>query len=252
MASAVQHLLGGDGPTSAVTQMTSAVADFKVSDNAYQLFTTDLPKLGVKMPPSVWLTSTAGYQPQALAAFATKLLGGVVKSEPHKLHIDAITTNPPALRVQGNLQILAPASTVSVTAVVANLGQLAEQRGESDGDDYSGCGRRQPASDSFGRPFSRAGRRGTADRAAPGAFNADGPRGRRAGPKRRTRERLQIGHGRGPGPKLRRDHDHHHSRHDDHHLAVENDHGVGAPWWCQLRRGPGGNGEGPVRGWSPP
>jgi hypothetical protein len=126
MASAVQNLLGGDGPSSAVTQMTSAVADFKVSDNAYQLFTTDLPKLGVKMPPSVWLTSAAGYQPEALVAFATKLLGGAVRSEPHKLHIDAITTNPPALRVQGSLQILAPASTVSVTAVVANLGQLAE------------------------------------------------------------------------------------------------------------------------------
>ena len=127
MASAVQHLLGGDGPTSAVTQMMSAVADFKVSDSAYQLFTTDLPKLGVRMPPSVWLTSTAGYQPQALAAFATKLLAGCGRSEPHKLHIDAITTNPPALRVQGNLQILSPASTVSVTAVVADLGQLAEK-----------------------------------------------------------------------------------------------------------------------------
>ena len=126
MASAVQHLLGGDGPPSAVTQMTSAVADFKVGDNAYQLFTTDLPKLGVKMPPSAWLTSAAVYQPQALAVFATKLLADAVRSQPHKLHIDAITTNPPALRVQGNLQILAPASTVSVTAVVANLGQLAE------------------------------------------------------------------------------------------------------------------------------
>jgi hypothetical protein len=126
MASAVQHLLGGDGPPSAVTEMTAAAADFKVGDNAYQLFTADLPKLGVTMPPSVWLTSAAVYEPQALTAFATKLLAGAVRSQPHKLHIDAITTNPPALRVQGNLQILAPASTVSVTAVVANLGQLPE------------------------------------------------------------------------------------------------------------------------------
>ena len=127
MASAVQHLLGGDGPSSAVTQMMSAVSDFKVSDSAYQLFTKDLPKLGVTMPTSAWSTSGGTYEPQGLSAFASRLVAGATKTEPHKLHIDAITTDPPTLSVQGNLQILSPASTVSVTAVVANLGQAAEQ-----------------------------------------------------------------------------------------------------------------------------
>ena len=61
-----------------------------------------------------------------LAAFATRLLAGCSQSEPHKLHIDAITTNPPALRVEDNLQILSPGGTVSVMAVVADLGQSAE------------------------------------------------------------------------------------------------------------------------------
>ena len=127
MASAVEHLLGGDGPSSAMTQMTSAVSDFKVSDSAYQLFTRDLPKLGVTMPASAWFTSAGSYQPQQLSAFATRLLAGVTRSQPHKLHIDAITTDPPALRVQGNVQVLSPASTVAVTAVVADLGLSAEQ-----------------------------------------------------------------------------------------------------------------------------
>ncbi len=62
---AVQHLLGGDGPSSAVTQMMSAVSDFRVSDSAYQLFTTDFPKLGVTMPASAWSSSADNYQPQA-------------------------------------------------------------------------------------------------------------------------------------------------------------------------------------------
>jgi hypothetical protein len=127
MATAVQHLLGGDGPSSAVSQMLSAVSDFRVSDNAYQLFTSELPKLGVTMPTSTWSGSGDNYQPQALNVFASRLLGGATQSQPHKLHIDAITTDPPALSVQGNVQVLSPANTVEVTAVVADLGLSAEQ-----------------------------------------------------------------------------------------------------------------------------
>ncbi len=127
MASAVQHLLGGDGPSSAVGQMMSAVSDFRVSDSAYQLFARELPKLGVTMPASVWASSRASYEPQQLSAFATRLMAGQVSSLPHKLHIDAITTDPPALSVDGNIQVLSPAGTVSVTAVVADLGQSPEK-----------------------------------------------------------------------------------------------------------------------------
>jgi hypothetical protein len=127
MATAVQHLLGGDGPSAATSQMMSAVSDFDVSNNAYQLFTSELPNLGVTMPASVWSGTGDSYQPQGLTAFATRLLSGVTQSQPHKLHIDAITTDPPALSVQGNVQVLSPANTVEVTAVVADLGLSAEQ-----------------------------------------------------------------------------------------------------------------------------
>lgn len=120
MASAVQHVLGGDRPSSAVTQMMAAVSDFKVGDSAYQLFAKDAPKLGVTMPPSAWTAYAGAYEPTELSSFVTRLLAGVTRSEPHKLHIDAITTSPPALSVQGNLQVLSPATTVSVTAVVAD------------------------------------------------------------------------------------------------------------------------------------
>ena len=82
MATAVQHLLGGDGPSSAVSQMLSAVSDFKVGDNAYQLFTSGFPKLGVTMPASTWSGTGDNYQPQALNVFATRLLGGVTRHSP--------------------------------------------------------------------------------------------------------------------------------------------------------------------------
>jgi hypothetical protein len=127
MSSAVRDLLRGDGPSSAVTQMMSAVSDFRVSDSAYQLFTKDLPNLGVTVPASAWTAAAGTFEPTELTAFVNRLLVGLTTSEAHKLHIDAIATNPPALRVQGNLQVLSPATTVSVTAVVADLGQSAEQ-----------------------------------------------------------------------------------------------------------------------------
>lgn len=127
MATAVRHLLDGNDTASAVGQMTAAAADFRVSDNAYRLFTTDLPKLGVTVPASVWAPSGTTYQASQLNTFAGRLVEGISTVAPHKLHIDAITTNPPALRVEDGREVLSPAKTVSVTAVIADLGQSAEK-----------------------------------------------------------------------------------------------------------------------------
>jgi hypothetical protein len=128
MASAVQNLLAGAAASSSVSQMMSAVSDFRVGDSAYQLFAKDLPKLGITMPASVWAGASAGYDPTELDAFASKLLAGSVNAPIHQLAIDAITTNPPALRVEDNVQILSPGGTVSVTAVVDDRGQSPESR----------------------------------------------------------------------------------------------------------------------------
>ncbi|HXW81078.1 MAG TPA: hypothetical protein VEJ84_16365, partial [Acidimicrobiales bacterium] len=126
MASAVQNLLAGGAASSAVAEMMSAVSDFRVGDSAYQLFTKDLPKLGITMPASVWAATSAGYDPTQLEAFTSRLLAGAVNAPQHELAIDAITTNPPALRVEDNVQILSPGGTVSVTAVVDDRGESPE------------------------------------------------------------------------------------------------------------------------------
>ena len=78
------------------------------------------------MPASVWATTSAGYDPTSLDAFASRLLAGAVNAPQHKLSIDAITTYPPALRMEDNVQILSPGGTVSVTAVVDDRGQSPE------------------------------------------------------------------------------------------------------------------------------
>lgn len=126
MASAVQGLVRGDLGPPAVAQMTAAVADFEVSDSAYQLFSKDMPKLGVRMPPSKWAPSGGQYRPSALTAFSQRLLADVAKSPPQVVYIDAVSTVPGALSTQGGVEVLSPTSTVSVTVVVANRGQSDE------------------------------------------------------------------------------------------------------------------------------
>ncbi|HTW11061.1 MAG TPA: hypothetical protein VME46_26410 [Acidimicrobiales bacterium] len=126
MASAVKQLLGGAHPYSVVPEMTAAAAEFQVSDNAYQLFSRDLPRLGVDMPPSQWAAQPGIFQPEALSGFTARLLADVVKAPAHELDIDAISTNPAVLDTQGNVQVLSPAETVSVTVVVADGGRSSE------------------------------------------------------------------------------------------------------------------------------
>ena len=107
--------------------MNAAVSQFQVGDTAYQLFARDMPKLGVSMPASQWDDGAGLYQVSALGGFAERLVAAVSRSPLHKLAIDAISTNPPALSMAGKVQVLSPASSVSVTVVVQDVGQDAER-----------------------------------------------------------------------------------------------------------------------------
>jgi hypothetical protein len=127
MAAAVQDLLRGGRATDAVGQMNAAVSQFQVGDTAYQLFARDMPKLGVSMPASQWDDGVGLYQMRALGGFAERLVAAVTRSPLHKLAIDAISTNPPALSMAGKVQVLSPASSVSVTVVVQDVGQDPER-----------------------------------------------------------------------------------------------------------------------------
>jgi hypothetical protein len=121
MASAVRALLRGETANAAVAQMTSAVADFEVGDNAYRLFAADMPKLGASLPSSRWVSS-GSYRPSALLSFADRLLAARPKAPTQPLALDAVSTTPAVLSLQGKVEILAPASSFSVTAVVADTG----------------------------------------------------------------------------------------------------------------------------------
>ncbi len=122
MASAVHQLLNGEGANAAVAQMTAAVADFEVGDSAYRLFEAEVPKLGATVPSSRWV-NPGSYQTPALLAFAHRLLAARPKAPAQTLALDSVSTTPTALSLQGKTEVLSPASSFSVTAVVADNGQ---------------------------------------------------------------------------------------------------------------------------------
>ena len=193
LASAVQDLVRGDGPTSALLQMSSAAADFKVGDSAYQLFAQDFPRLGVRMPGSRWATGSGLYQPSSLGAFVSRLLAGVVRSPQHNLAIESIATEPPALSLQGKVEILSPATTLSVTVVVADVGQSPEHGVRVTATITPAKGAESENVSARGRPFSGAGLRSNPDGPAPRPFGTHvvDCQGRRT--CGRTRHRFQVG-----------------------------------------------------------
>jgi hypothetical protein len=120
MARAAEDLVRGGSVASAVAAMSAAVGDFQVSDRAYQLF-VQATRAVAPMPPSRWV-NLGSYQPASLLAFARRLQSSVGKAPSLAVALEAVYTNPPPLSLQGKVEVLSPASSFSVTAVVANVG----------------------------------------------------------------------------------------------------------------------------------
>lgn len=128
MASAASLLVGTgkSAAQAAVRQMNTASSDFAVSDNAYDLFAAGLPKLGLTMPTSRWDAPSGNYSTKGFEAFAARLAAGVAHTAQHQLAIDAVSTDPTALSMQGSVQVLPPAAALAVTVVVADTGMSPE------------------------------------------------------------------------------------------------------------------------------
>jgi hypothetical protein len=120
MASAAEDLLRGGPVSSSVASMSAAIADFQVSDNAYQLFVQASRSIAT-MPSSRWV-SPGSFSASALSSFARRLQPSTGKTPTQAIAIDAISTTPPPLSLLGKVEVLSPASSFSVTVVIANDG----------------------------------------------------------------------------------------------------------------------------------
>jgi len=123
MAAAAEALVGGGSASAALGQMSKAVADFQVSDNAYGLFAQHARRVA-SLPRSRWV-SPGSYELSALQAFARRLEAAPAHAPAQAITIDAVSTAPPPLSLLGKVEVLSPASSFSVSVVVADSGTSA-------------------------------------------------------------------------------------------------------------------------------
>jgi hypothetical protein len=116
--------LSGTNPT--VASIQSVGADLKVGDQAYQLFLKSLPKLGIKMPSSMWVADATPYQAGPAQIFLTSLANEMTSTPVHQVQIYSVTTSPPAVASRGSIQVLPTSPVMWVTVVVADVGNQAE------------------------------------------------------------------------------------------------------------------------------
>jgi hypothetical protein len=114
---------GGDP----VASVATAGDDLQVSDQAYRLFVSSLPHLGVSMPPSVWLADPTPYGPGAVQVFLASLHNAGSALPVHQVTIYAVTTDPSPVTSQGGSEILPDAKAITVTIVVADTGNQDEK-----------------------------------------------------------------------------------------------------------------------------
>jgi hypothetical protein len=118
---------GVAGVTTAVQAIQTAMAREQVGDQAYQLFASTVPAdLGLSIPRSLWLGNPGPYQPQNAQIFLATLQNSAVTTPVHAVEIYAVTTDPGAVSTRGVTQILPDATDMTVTMVVANVGNQPE------------------------------------------------------------------------------------------------------------------------------
>ncbi len=112
---------------SAIQAIQAAGDDLQVGDQAYALFSRSMPvATGMRMPPSVWVSNSSPYQSQAAQVFLTSLQNTVVSTPIHQVKIYSVATTPAPVSTNGITQVLPDATSMSLTIVIADVGNQAE------------------------------------------------------------------------------------------------------------------------------
>lgn len=128
LAKAMSEELSGAGPygPAPAVAIGTAAQDFQVADRAYQLFSRAMPKLGVSIPSSVWLSNPSLYSTNNVTVFLAALKAKTSTAPVHDGAVVAVTTNPSPLSVKGHTELIQATSTLSLQVVVADLGNQPE------------------------------------------------------------------------------------------------------------------------------
>jgi hypothetical protein len=110
-----------------LTAIQNAGSEMMVADEAYRLFVQSVPSLGVSLPPSVWVTNPAPYQPTHAAVFLSSLQSAVSASPVHLIKIYAVSTSPSPESSNGTVEVLPDSRTLAVTVILADVGNQSEK-----------------------------------------------------------------------------------------------------------------------------
>jgi hypothetical protein len=109
-----------------VQQVQQALAQMQVGDQAYQLFVRSLPPdLGVKLPSSVWLSQSSAYEPQNALVFLATLQSSTQTNPVLGVRIYQVSVNPAPVSVKGGTLVLPDVEAITLTVVVADVGNQA-------------------------------------------------------------------------------------------------------------------------------
>lgn len=109
-----------------LTAIQTAGNDMEVGDQAYRLFAQSLPKVGVTMPQSVWVSNPAPYQPAQATVFLSSLQSAMSATPIHQIKIYALGTSPSPESSAGTVEVLPDSRALAVTVVLADVGNQAE------------------------------------------------------------------------------------------------------------------------------
>jgi len=115
-----------DGRAHELSNIQAAGEDLQLGDKNYQLFRASLPATSVTMPGSAWGATTAPYQSAPALAFLASLHSAMSATPVHQVTINSITTTPAAVSLAGRVQVVPAAPAITVTVVLSDTGNQAE------------------------------------------------------------------------------------------------------------------------------
>jgi hypothetical protein len=121
-----QSAAGPNGTGPALAAIEAAGQDLQIGDQAYGLFLHSLPDVGVTFPGSAWGADPSPYRPATAQVFLISLANAASATAVHQVRIDSITTTPSPVASQGNVQVLPDSPALSVTVVLSDTGNQAE------------------------------------------------------------------------------------------------------------------------------
>lgn len=121
-----QSAASRNGSGAALAGIEAGGQDLQIGDQAYRLFLQSLPNVGVTIPGSAWGADPTPYRPATAQVFLISLGNSVSATAVHQVRIDSITTSPGLVASNGNVQILPDAPAMSVTVVLSDTGNQAE------------------------------------------------------------------------------------------------------------------------------